>query len=87
MEGGARLIAGGERKGWVITPAILTGTKPGMKIRDEEAFGPVVIVEPYVRLRAGIGRRESLPVRATSRPADARCRTPSLPTASSRSAR
>jgi len=48
VEGGARLIAGGERKGSVITPAILTGTKPGMKIRDEEAFGPVVIVEPYV---------------------------------------
>ena len=45
--GGARLIAGGERKGSVITPAILTGTKPGMKIRDEEVFGPVVVVEPY----------------------------------------
>jgi acyl-CoA reductase-like NAD-dependent aldehyde dehydrogenase len=48
VEGGARLIAGGERNGSVIAPAILTGTKPGMKIRDEEAFGPVVIVEPYV---------------------------------------
>ena len=48
VEGGARLIAGGEREGSVITPAILTGTKPGMKIRDEEVFGPVAIVEPYV---------------------------------------
>ena len=48
VEAGARLIAGGERKGSVVTPAILTGTKPGMKIRDEEVFGPVVIVEPYV---------------------------------------
>jgi acyl-CoA reductase-like NAD-dependent aldehyde dehydrogenase len=47
MDGGARLIAGGERNGSVVTPAILTGTKSGMKIRDEEAFGPVVIVEPY----------------------------------------
>lgn len=44
---GARLIDGGERNGNVITPAILTGTKQGMKIRDEEAFGPVVVVEPY----------------------------------------
>lgn len=44
---GARLIDGGIRNGNVITPAILTGTKPGMKIRDEEAFGPVVLVEPY----------------------------------------
>jgi acyl-CoA reductase-like NAD-dependent aldehyde dehydrogenase len=48
VEGGARLIAGSERNGSVITPAILTGTKPGMKIRDEEVFGPVVMVEPYV---------------------------------------
>jgi acyl-CoA reductase-like NAD-dependent aldehyde dehydrogenase len=45
---GARLIAGGERKESLITPAILTSTKSGMKIRDEEAFGPVVVVEPYV---------------------------------------
>ena len=44
---GARLIDGGERKGNLITPAILTGTKSGMKIRDEEVFGPVVVVEPY----------------------------------------
>lgn len=48
VEGGARLIAGGERNGPVISPAILTGTKPGMKIRDEEVFGPVAIVEPYI---------------------------------------
>lgn len=47
VQGGARLIAGGERNGSTVTPAILTGTKPGMKIRDEEVFGPVVIVEPY----------------------------------------
>lgn len=44
---GAKLVAGGERKGSVITPAILTATQPGMKIRDEEAFGPVVLIEPY----------------------------------------
>src|SRR6266568_632475 len=48
VDGGARLIAGGEREGSVITPAILTGSKPGMKLRDEEAFGPVIVVEPYV---------------------------------------
>jgi acyl-CoA reductase-like NAD-dependent aldehyde dehydrogenase len=47
VEAGARLIAGGERNGSIVTPAILTGTKPGMKIRDEEVFGPVVLVEPY----------------------------------------
>jgi len=47
VEAGARLVAGGERNGSVMTPAILTGTKSGMKIRDEELFGPVVVVEPY----------------------------------------
>jgi acyl-CoA reductase-like NAD-dependent aldehyde dehydrogenase len=47
VEGGAKLVAGGERKGSVVTPAILTGTKPGMKVRDEEVFGPVVAIEPY----------------------------------------
>jgi acyl-CoA reductase-like NAD-dependent aldehyde dehydrogenase len=47
VAGGAKLVAGGERRGSVITPAILTGTKPGMKMRDEELFGPVVAIEPY----------------------------------------
>jgi acyl-CoA reductase-like NAD-dependent aldehyde dehydrogenase len=47
VDGGAKLISGGERNGSLITPAILTATKPGMKIRDEEVFGPVVVIEPY----------------------------------------
>ena len=47
VEGGAKLVAGGERHGSIVTPAILTGTKPGMKVRDEEAFGPIVVIEPY----------------------------------------
>ena len=47
IAGGAKLIAGGERHGSVVTPVILTGTKPGMKVRDEEVFGPVVMIEPY----------------------------------------
>jgi acyl-CoA reductase-like NAD-dependent aldehyde dehydrogenase len=47
VSGGAKLVAGGERHGSVITPVILTATKPGMKVRDEEVFGPVVSIEPY----------------------------------------
>jgi acyl-CoA reductase-like NAD-dependent aldehyde dehydrogenase len=47
VKGGAKLVAGGERTGSVVKPAILTGTKPGMKLRDEEAFGPVVVIEPW----------------------------------------
>jgi len=44
---GAKLVAGGERKVSTITPAILTGTAPGMKLHDEEVFGPVLLIEPY----------------------------------------
>jgi acyl-CoA reductase-like NAD-dependent aldehyde dehydrogenase len=40
-------VAGGERHGSVVTPTILTATKPGMKLRDEEGLGPVVAIEPY----------------------------------------
>jgi len=47
VDAGAKLVSGGERKSSLIEPAILTGTQPGMKIRDEEVFGPVVLVEPY----------------------------------------
>jgi acyl-CoA reductase-like NAD-dependent aldehyde dehydrogenase len=47
VDGGAKLVAGGERRGSMVTPAILTGTKTGMKVRDEEIFGPVIAIEPY----------------------------------------
>jgi acyl-CoA reductase-like NAD-dependent aldehyde dehydrogenase len=47
VEGGAKLVAGGERHGSMVTPTILTGTKAGMKVFDEEVFGPVLSIEPY----------------------------------------
>lgn len=47
VDNGAKVIAGGERHGSIITPTILTATKSGMKVRDEEVFGPVVLIEPY----------------------------------------
>ena len=50
IEAGAKLVEGGERDAeWrsLLQPTILTGTKPGMKVHDEEIFGPVVTVEPY----------------------------------------
>jgi acyl-CoA reductase-like NAD-dependent aldehyde dehydrogenase len=47
VEGGAKLVTGGERNGSVVTPTILTATASGMKVRDEEIFGPVMAIEPY----------------------------------------
>ncbi|HZP05699.1 MAG TPA: aldehyde dehydrogenase family protein [Terracidiphilus sp.] len=47
VEGGAKLVSGGERNGSVVMPTILTATSAGMKVRDEEVFGPVMTIEPY----------------------------------------
>ncbi len=47
VDGGAKLVSGGERKDSMMTPTILTGTTSGMKVRDEEIFGPVIAIEPY----------------------------------------
>jgi acyl-CoA reductase-like NAD-dependent aldehyde dehydrogenase len=45
--GGAKLLCGAERRGSTLTPAVLTGTTPEMKVNCEEIFAPVVTVEPY----------------------------------------
>jgi acyl-CoA reductase-like NAD-dependent aldehyde dehydrogenase len=47
VRSGARLLCGGVRKGLVVEPTVLTGTKPDMKVNCQEVFGPVVTVEPY----------------------------------------
>jgi acyl-CoA reductase-like NAD-dependent aldehyde dehydrogenase len=47
VEAGAKLVEGGEREGSVVEPTILTATRPGMKVHDEEIFGPVLSIEPY----------------------------------------
>ena len=44
---GAKLVTGGERKGSMIEPTILSATASGMKVHDEEVFGPVLAIEPY----------------------------------------
>jgi acyl-CoA reductase-like NAD-dependent aldehyde dehydrogenase len=47
VRGGARVLAGGERRGSLIEPTVLTGTRPEMKVNSQEIFAPVVTVEPY----------------------------------------
>jgi acyl-CoA reductase-like NAD-dependent aldehyde dehydrogenase len=47
VRGGARLLCGGKRKGSMLEPTVLTGTKPDMKVNCQEIFAPVVTVEPY----------------------------------------
>lgn len=45
--GGAKLICGGQRKGSMYVPTVLTNTNENMKVCSEEVFGPVVTLEPY----------------------------------------
>ena len=49
---GAKLLTGGEQvgHGYAITPAILADCKPGMRIVDEEQFGPVIPLIKYSAL-------------------------------------
>jgi betaine-aldehyde dehydrogenase len=47
---GARRVCGGERldsPGNFLTPAVYVGAEPGMRIMQEEIFGPVVAVTPF----------------------------------------
>ncbi len=47
---GARYVCGGERpdgEGFFLRPAIFADAKPGMRIVDEEIFGPMVVVIPF----------------------------------------
>lgn len=44
---GARVLAGGSRERAVVMPTVLSDTRPGMKVEDEEIFGPVVTVNRY----------------------------------------
>jgi glyceraldehyde-3-phosphate dehydrogenase (NADP+) len=39
---GARILTGGSRSGKVIDPAVVDGVRPGMRLFDEELFGPAV---------------------------------------------
>ena len=45
---GARVLAGGKRRGRFFEPTVLTDTTPSMKVCSEEVFAPVVTLEPYV---------------------------------------
>lgn len=44
---GAKLLAGGTRKGNLIAPTLLENVKPSMKVCRQEVFGPVVTLETY----------------------------------------
>jgi acyl-CoA reductase-like NAD-dependent aldehyde dehydrogenase len=47
VEGGARLLCGGQRQGNLVTPAVLEDVPHGMPLYCDEVFGPALVIEPY----------------------------------------
>ncbi len=52
--GGARLVAGGGRKGAWLEPTILADVAPDMKVSCEEIFAPVVALSEYDTFEAAL---------------------------------
>ena len=46
VQGGARLVTGGERRGAIYAPTVLADVKPEMRVSRSELFGPAVAVTP-----------------------------------------
>ncbi len=47
VQAGAEILTGGKREDPFYSPTVLSRTRPEMKVRREEIFGPVVTLEPY----------------------------------------
>jgi len=53
---GAKLLAGGPRRGTVVPPTVLAEVPPGVRLASEEAFGPVVCLEKFARIDDAFAR-------------------------------
>ncbi|MBI3603283.1 MAG: aldehyde dehydrogenase family protein [Nitrospirae bacterium] len=51
---GAKLLAGGKRRGALVEATVLADVAPAMKVSCREVFGPVVTVSRYKRFEAAI---------------------------------
>jgi acyl-CoA reductase-like NAD-dependent aldehyde dehydrogenase len=54
VSGGAQLHHGGRRDGAAVTPTVLSGVTPEMRVACEEIFGPVIVVLSYESLDEAI---------------------------------
>jgi acyl-CoA reductase-like NAD-dependent aldehyde dehydrogenase len=61
VSGGAKLLAGGKRRGAVVEPTVLTDTKPEMRVSCEEVFAPVVVIEAYEEFADALRRVNDSP--------------------------
>jgi acyl-CoA reductase-like NAD-dependent aldehyde dehydrogenase len=51
QDSGAKIHFGGRRDGAYFDPTIVLNTQKGMRIHDEEVFGPVVCINPFSDLK------------------------------------
>jgi benzaldehyde dehydrogenase (NAD) len=51
---GADVLAGGEADGNLISPTVLAGVTPAMRVYGEESFGPLVAIVPVDGLDAAV---------------------------------
>ena len=58
---GARLLAGGPRRGAVVPPTLLAGVRDDMHVGCSEIFGPVMCILPFATLDAAIARVNATP--------------------------
>ncbi len=59
VNGGARLVAGGDRNGTLMAPTLLADVKPEMRISCDEVFGPAVGVTPVDGIDEAIAQANS----------------------------
>ena len=53
-EQGAEILVGGKRNGTLFEPTLIVNTKKDMKVYCEEAFAPLVIIEPYSHFKEAV---------------------------------
>ncbi|WP_441278349.1 aldehyde dehydrogenase family protein [Tardiphaga sp. 172_B4_N1_3] len=58
-EDGASVLLGGSSANTVVQPTVLSNTRSGMKIEDEEVFGPVLTVNPFATFEEAVRRANS----------------------------
>ena len=56
VSAGAKVVSGGQRDGGFYAPTILTEVDPKLPLSCNEAFGPILIVEPYSDFQSAIER-------------------------------
>lgn len=58
---GAKVVTGGNRRGNVVSPTVVTGVHESSDVMCREVFGPVVVVRPFDELDAAIAEINDTP--------------------------